>query len=195
MRKRSWQMGPLRVVVAGRQTTRLRDLLERAGARVVAEVESEDKALRLAAERNADAIVHDGIPDVPCGTELPTVVVGDDADLAESAALGAYAVIPAGANEAQLGSAVDVAYARWRDHTSALRESESLREQLESRKLVERAKGILMSRLRVSEDEAYKRLQRASQDENRKMRDIADSIIRTEKILGVAGEERDRSTG
>jgi response regulator NasT len=194
--KEELKMGPLRVVIAGDRMTQLRDLLERTGVRVVAEAETEEKALVLAEERAASAIVHGGMPNVACGDVLPTVVVGDDADLAESAALGAFAIMPAGCGEAQLAAALEVAVARWSDLRAAYEETEDLREQLAARKLVERAKGILMSRLHIGEDEAYRRLQRASQDENRKMRDIAESIIHTEKILGVAPEaERNRSTG
>jgi two-component system, response regulator PdtaR len=190
-------MGPLRVVIAGDHCAPLRDVLERAGIRVVAQAETEDKALTLVAERDAAAIVHAGTPDVECGDDVPTIVVGDDADLAASASLGAFAAMPFGCTDAQLAAAVDVAVARWTELRAARAEAASLRDQLESRKLVERAKGILMARLRVSEDEAYKRLQRASQDENRKMRDIAESIIHTEKILGIAAQhpEQDRSTG
>jgi two-component system, response regulator PdtaR len=64
-------------------------------------------------------------------------------------------------------------------------EAAALRDQLETRKLVERAKGILMDRLGLTEHEAFRKLQKASQDENRKMRDIADSVVRAEKMFGV----------
>ena len=48
----------------------------------------------------------------------------------------------------------------------------------------ERAKGVLMRRLGVSEDAAYRRMQKASQDENRKMKDIAESILSAERLYG-----------
>ncbi|MFY9586548.1 MAG: ANTAR domain-containing protein, partial [Actinomycetota bacterium] len=64
-----------------------------------------------------------------------------------------------------------------------------LKDQLETRKLVERAKGVLMDRLGLSEQEAFRKLQKASQDENRKMREIADSVIRAEKMFGADVEE------
>jgi len=192
-------MGAVRLVVAGDQTARVRDLLERAGMRVVAEAETEEKAITIAAERSAAAIVHAGAPNVHCGTSLPTVIVGEDADLHDAAALGAFAVLPTDCSEAQLAAAVELAIARFKDVTSAHAEAEGLRDQLESRKAVERAKGILMARLGLSEQDAYRRLQKASQDENRKMRDIAESIIRTEKIMGITGEANPdgsaRSTG
>jgi len=189
-------MGPLRVVIAGDHMTQLRDLLERGGVRVVAEAETEEKAVVLADERAASAIVHGGMPRTSCSDLIPTIVVGDDADLVEGAALGAFAVMPAGCSDVQLAAALEVAVARCSELQKARHETDALREQLEARKLIERAKGILMSRLRIGEDDAYRRLQRASQDENRKMRDIAESILATEKILGVAPEpERSSSTG
>jgi len=91
-------------------------------------------------------------------------------------------------------AAVELAVARFTESVEAHNEAELLRDELESRKLVERAKGILMARLGLSEHEAYRKLQKASQDENRKMREIADSIIRTEKIMAVPGPD-DRSVG
>src|SRR5205823_12481052 len=77
------------------------------------------------------------------------------------------------------------AVTRAADLARARSEAAELREQLENRKLIERAKGILMERLGLSEHEAFRKLQRASQDENRKMRDIADSVVRAEKMFGV----------
>jgi AmiR/NasT family two-component response regulator len=56
---------------------------------------------------------------------------------------------------------------------------------LETRKVVERAKGVLMRRLGVSEEAAYRKMQKASQDENRKMRDIAESILSAERLYGA----------
>ena len=56
-------------------------------------------------------------------------------------------------------------------------EKSALSDKLESRKIVDRAKGILQRDLRITEEEAYKRLQRESQQSRRSMRDIAESII------------------
>ena len=48
---------------------------------------------------------------------------------------------------------------------------------------VERAKGILMRRLDLTEEEAFRRLQRRSQDENRKLRDIAQAVITADEMF------------
>jgi response regulator NasT len=189
-------MKAVRIVVAGESTTSIRSVLERAGMRIVAEAETEEKAIVVAAERAAAAIVHAGTPNAHCGTAFPTIVVGDDADMAAAADLGAFAALPTGVNEAQLGAVVELAVARFADVAALHSEVDSLRDQLETRKAVERAKGILMQRLKLTEQEAYRRLQKASQDENRKMREIAESVIQTERIMSVApAESSGTSTG
>jgi response regulator NasT len=58
-----------------------------------------------------------------------------------------------------------------------------LREALEARKVVERAKGILMRRLDLTEDEAFRRLQKQSQDSNRKLADVAQALITADQLL------------
>jgi len=62
----------------------------------------------------------------------------------------------------------------------------TLAEQLQSRKLVERAKGILQRDLRLSEEEAYLSLQRQSRQKRRPMREIAEAIILSDEVRGNA---------
>ncbi|PIW66599.1 MAG: response regulator, partial [Candidatus Omnitrophica bacterium CG12_big_fil_rev_8_21_14_0_65_43_15] len=59
-----------------------------------------------------------------------------------------------------------------------------IQEELESRKIVEKAKGILMSQQGLSEEEAFKRIQRHSMDNRRSMREIAEAIILTSQMKG-----------
>ncbi|MFC1566521.1 ANTAR domain-containing protein [bacterium] len=56
-------------------------------------------------------------------------------------------------------------------------ESQVIREELESRKVIERAKGILMKQMKLTEEEAYKRIRKFSMDNRKTMREIADAII------------------
>ncbi len=63
------------------------------------------------------------------------------------------------------------------------RETDDLRQAMEDRKIIERAKGILMQRVGLSEDEAYRRLNKTARDGNRKLRDVAQSILTTEDLL------------
>ena len=179
-------MSAVRVVVAGRNATPVRDLVEQAGLRVVAEAETQERAAALAHEKDASVIVHAGAPETACDPDVPTVVIGEDADLMSGASVGAFAVLPIGCNDAHLRAAVDLAVARAHELSDARDRASDLTDQLESRKLIERAKGILMVRLGLGEAEAYRRIQKASQEENRKMREIAEGIIQTEKIMGAA---------
>lgn len=105
------------------------------------------------------------------------------------AAAGAFAVVPLDAGADAVHAAAVVAELRGKDLHGARAEAAELKDQLETRKLVERAKGILMRRLGLSEPDAFRRLQKASQDENKRMRDIAEAIVHAEKVFGGRGEK------
>ena len=62
------------------------------------------------------------------------------------------------------------------------RETHDLREQLETRKLVERAKGVLMAQFNLNEAEAFRRIQKASMDTRRPMKAIAEAILLTSQV-------------
>jgi response regulator NasT len=81
--------------------------------------------------------------------------------------------------ETDLLPAIQAARAR-HDELQALREeAESLSEALQTRKVVERAKGLLMAREGLTEEEAFARLRRASQVSGRPMRVVAEALIAT----------------
>jgi uroporphyrinogen-III synthase len=71
-----------------------------------------------------------------------------------------------------------------KEHERELLESEKsvLSDRLEARKVVERAKGILQRILKISEDEAYRTMQRESQQRRKSMKEIAESIILNEDL-------------
>lgn len=62
-------------------------------------------------------------------------------------------------------------------------ENERLRKALEERKLIDRAKGIVMNNEGVSEDEAYRRIQKLSMDKRKKMVEVAEAIILADEIV------------
>jgi len=68
------------------------------------------------------------------------------------------------------------------ENARLIEETFSLKEALELRKLVEKAKGILMKRKHVSEDEAYRTLQKESMDRRKTLKEIADAIILAEQL-------------
>jgi signal transduction protein with GAF and PtsI domain len=70
------------------------------------------------------------------------------------------------------------------ESTELMVKTKVIQEELEVRKLVERAKGVLMKRQGLSEDEAFKRMRKASMDSRKTMREIAEAILLTNKIGG-----------
>jgi two-component system, response regulator PdtaR len=101
---------------------------------------------------------------------------------AEAAGAMAYLVKPVSENE--LPPAINIALARHREAQLLLNRVDELEESLEARKLIERAKGILMQRLGLSERDAYERLRQRARDKRAKMKDIAQAIIEAEELLG-----------
>jgi response regulator NasT len=94
-------------------------------------------------------------------------------DRARSAGVMSYLLKPL--RSAELAPVLDLAVARFRE-TLALRQS------LEDRKVIERAKGRLMARYQLSEDEAFHRLRRAAMDSRRPMVDIARALLVSESV-------------
>ena len=147
-------------------------------------------ALPLVARYAPDvAVVAVGLPDgdgVEAAGELaaagrcPVVLLtshsGPDvaARAAEAGVLG-FLVKPVRADE--LGPTIDVAVARFRELSTLRAESERLRRQLEARKLIDRAKGILMLRLGLSEPEAFRRIQKTAMDTRRTMADVSRTLL------------------
>ncbi len=83
-------------------------------------------------------------------------------------------------NERDLAAAIGVALARFNDQQQALRDAEKLREDLETRKLVDRAKGVLIDQ-GMKENEAYQFIQRKARDNRSSMREVAEKILAEER--------------
>ncbi|NTW01561.1 MAG: response regulator [Oscillochloris sp.] len=101
---------------------------------------------------------------------------------AEAAGALAYLVKPV--NENELPPAINIALARFKDLQGLRSQVTELEDSLEARKLIERAKGILMQRLGLNERDAYERLRQRARDKRAKMKDIAQAIIEAEELLG-----------
>ena len=186
-------MRPMRVVIAdggGTSRSALLDLANDAGFELVGESPTWDTVCDLVASRSADLVLVSGGPDFArglsvLGGDVASVIVAPDAVSAkEYAECGAFAVLTPQVEPEVLAAIGTTAIARAGDLRSARQEADNLRGMLETRKVVERAKGVLMRRLDVTEEAAYRRMQKASQDENRKMRDIAESILSAERLYG-----------
>src|SRR5205814_8387847 len=79
--------------------------------------------------------------------------------------------------EAQLGPAIDVTLSRFREFRQMRTELGNVRDALEARKVIERAKGLLMERHSLTESEAFRRIQKRSMDTRKSMKEIAEAIL------------------
>ena len=196
-------MGRLRVVLVEDGTFEqgsVRGALESLDVDVVAEGSNWAALADQAGARSADAfvvvagrdphIVYEMTP----GDRAVVVVMSEVSDVATGPAIehGASSFVTVPLDGPLFHAQVRAGIARAADGARAREEAAQLRDQLETRKAVERAKGILMDRLGLSEQDAFRKLQKASQDENRKMRDIADSVIRAEKMFAGSPEPEAR---
>jgi len=89
-----------------------------------------------------------------------------------------------------LVAAVHIAAARAEESRALRRELAALRERIAARTVVERAKGVLMSRLALNEDEAHRRLQTESRNRNRKLVDTAWHVIEADRRLSQSSRRR-----
>lgn len=79
--------------------------------------------------------------------------------------------------EAQLGPAIEVTLGRFREFQHVQKELGDLKEALEARKIIDRAKGFLMDRFGLSEADAFRRIQKRSMDTRKTMREVAEAIL------------------
>jgi response regulator NasT len=100
----------------------------------------------------------------------------------------AYLVKPV--KQADVETAVHLAMRRF-EHLQALnKETASLRQALEDRKRIERAKGVVMRRLQVEEPEAFRRLRTLASNENRKLVEVAQAVLDAELVFKQLEDER-----
>ncbi|GAW91648.1 ANTAR domain-containing response regulator [Calderihabitans maritimus] len=168
----------------------LKEMLTKAGYIIVAEAGDGLSALKAIKSMHPDLAILDARLPVKDGLEVAKIIEEDRVapvllltaynhkDIVQQAKdswVFAYLVKPV--NEANLFPAIEIAIANYRRMLSLEREIHRLKETLETRKLVERAKGILMEVLDLSEAEAFKKIQKESMNKRTSMRQIAQSII------------------
>mgnify|MGYP001240562413 FL=1 len=192
-------MRSLRVLIADDESIRLPSLGEQLaglGHQVVAEATRGDEAVQLAEQHQPDLAILDIKMPVMDGIEaaeritaarpIPIILLTayNETQLVERATranISAYLMKPVA--EDDLHPAIALALARFREFESLRREVADLRDALEARKVVEKAKGILMRRLDLSEEDAFKRLQRQSQDTNRRLAEVAEAIVLADRMF------------
>jgi response regulator NasT len=99
----------------------------------------------------------------------------DLVERAKEAGVVGYLVKPF--REQEIAPAIDIALARFQEFRELEKEMGSMRETLETRKLVDRAKGILMDQQGLTEQEAFRKIQKMSMNTRKPMKDIAEAII------------------
>jgi response regulator NasT len=97
---------------------------------------------------------------------------------------GVNAYIVDGLEENRVQPIIDVAMARFREFQALKDELDATRNQLSERKAVERAKGLLMKHKGINEDEAYRSLRKMAMDKNKRIVDVAESVINAFELLG-----------
>jgi response regulator NasT len=108
-----------------------------------------------------------------------------DKELIERAgAAGVFGYLIKPANAEALQAQMEVAVRRFEEQERLAAEKRELEETLQSRKLVERAKGIFMKRLGLDEPEAHRRLQQESQKRRIGIAELAKRVIESEEMLG-----------
>ncbi|HVE35940.1 MAG TPA: ANTAR domain-containing protein [Gemmatimonadaceae bacterium] len=189
---------PIKVLIAEddeNARSLITDLLTTLGHTIVAEVSTGREAFERAKDVAPDVVLLDvhmpdgsGIEAAELITQsIPGVAVvlfsGDqtltltDRDVAATAAI---AFLPKPAPPRVLDSTIRLAATRAKELLAARKDAESAKQALENRKTIERAKGILMRRTGSSEQEAYRILQRTSQDRSVPMVEIAKAVLASE---------------
>lgn len=173
----------------------LREMLTNLGYLVVGEVADGRSAVNQSRELRPDVVVMDikmpdmdGIEAAKILTEeriAPTVLLSaysqrDLVERARDAGVVAYLVKPY--REEELAPAIEVALARFREFQTVQKQVDDLQQALETRKLVDRAKGILMDKQGLSEAEAFRKIQKMSMDNRKPMKDVAEAIILAHQV-------------
>jgi len=173
----------------------LRAMLEEKGYQVIGEAGDGDRALELAKLLKPDLIFLDikmpGMDGIETAAAImrdrPTPIIlltaySDRSLINRAKEAGVLAYLMKPFKESDLVPTIEIALARFQEIQALRREVGDLKETLETRKLVERAKGILMKRYGLSEEEAFQRIQRQSRNLRKPMKEIAEAIILAEEI-------------
>jgi len=186
-----------RILVAEDETLIRMDLVEmlgEAGYEVVAEASNGEEAVNLAAEVKPDLAILDVKMPVLDGISAAEKIISispvlmltafsqkDLVERARDAGAMAYVVKPFTIND--LVPAIEISVSRHRQMKSLEAEVADLHDRLETRKIIDRAKGILMKALNLSEPEAFSWIQRAAMDRRITMKEVAEAVINPSATL------------
>lgn len=186
--------------LAGRQAERSRSLrigLLEAGCNIVAVLPADLYLPERLAQIQPDVIIvdaeseaRDTLEHVVMATRdarRPIVLFTDDEDTShvrDAIAAGVSAYVVAGLASERVKPVLEVAIARFQHEEALRRELAEARTQLNERKIIDRAKGLLMSRQGCTEAEAYARLRKMSMNKGLRLADLAQRLIDASELLG-----------
>lgn len=168
----------------------LREMLSDAGHKIVGEAADGQQAVKLSRELKPDFIIMDVKMPIIDGLEAAAIIgeeniapvllltaysQKDIVEKASKAGVSAYLVKPV--REEQLFPAMEIALSRFTELQQLNQELLDLKDSLETRKLVDRAKGILMTAHKISEQDAYRKMQQYSMAKRMSLKALAESII------------------
>lgn len=182
-----------RIIIADDESivrTDLKEMLTNLGYLVVGEVGDGRSAVNLARELKPDIVIMDiKMPDLD-GIEAAKILTEEEiapvilltafgqkelVDRAKEAGVVGYLVKPF--READLAPAIEIAASRFNEFRVVQQEVEDLQNALETRKVVDRAKGILMDTQKMSEQDAFRKIQKMSMNTRKPMKEVAEAII------------------
>jgi len=170
------------------------EMLEEAGYEVIAQAGNGEEAIALALEHQPDLAILDVKMPILDGISAAEKIIAtapvlmltafsqrELIDRARDAGVMAYVVKPFTIGD--LVPAIEIAISRHTQMQSLALEVADLHERLETRKIIDRAKGILMKALNLSEPEAFSWIQRAAMDRRLTMKEVAQAVISPEAAL------------
>ena len=173
----------------------LKQMLQNLGHEVVAEAENGKMAVEMANQYTPDVCVLDVKMPMMDGIDASHAIAGEgiapvilltaysDQELIERAKeAGVFGYLVKPFKPSDLVPALEVARSRFESSEQLKKEVGSLEESLEARKLIERAKGILMERHGLSESDAYRRIQTQAMNARKSMKEVADALILASEI-------------
>jgi|UniRef100_UPI00404A29C7 two-component system, response regulator PdtaR len=188
---------PVRILVAEDEALIRMDLVEmlqEAGYSVVAQAANGEDAIALATEHRPDLAILDVKMPILDGISAAEEIISiapvlmltafsqrELVERARDAGVMAYVVKPFTIGD--LIPAIEIAISRHTQMRSLAEEVADLHERLETRKIIDRAKGILMKALNLSEPEAFSWIQRAAMDRRLTMKEVANAVISPEAAL------------
>jgi response regulator NasT len=190
---------PLRIAVADDEADMrqfFKELLPQLGFEVVAIAETGRQLVEDCRQTNPDMVITDiRMPEtdgldaarmVNQERPVPVVVITghhDAASLERATSDYVMAYLSKPVKAVDLQAAIKLAMLRFDQFTTLRKEAADSRQALQDRKLVERAKGIIMKRARLDEPEAFRRLQKLASDKNRKLAEVAAMIVTAEEAI------------